>query len=215
MRKLQWPLATVFGKRFLSGFSDSSVLGTSTMSSNFVKSLRDDLRNEENSRKRGMGETLTNYINSAELTHMESPDEDVKFVKKLEHNIDDFFSKIPLPDDPMKMALRKSEEEMEEEAELEMIKEAYREAYLRKLDRKQAEEVRLKMSAKRLERAKDASDFFNSGEYGSVSAGGKDREVPKKGAAAETEDGSEESIRRQLKEMRLKMEELEKLLEKK
>lgn len=130
--------------RSFSEWSCGSVLGTSTLSGGLLKDLQTDLQHENNIRTRGVGETLQNYVNRAELSHMESPEADEKFAKELSAKVDDLFSRIPLPEDPMRAALALTDEEVKEEAASEMVKEAVREMYYRKLDAKKAEELRLK-----------------------------------------------------------------------
>lgn len=151
-----WVASQLHAGRSVSTFGDdgvgNSILGTSSMSASFLKDLQEDLQREQDIRKHGIGETLTNYVRRAELSHMESPEEDKKFLQKFGSQVDDFFSKIPLPEDPMKAALARTPEELEEEAAAEMLREAVREAYLRKLDAKAAEELRLKQAARRLEK---------------------------------------------------------------
>jgi hypothetical protein len=131
-------------RRAFSEFNSGSVLGTSTLSGSLLKGLQEDLRHENELRTRGMGETLQNYVNRTELSHMESPEADEKFLKELDTKVDDLFSRIPLPEDPMRAALALTDEEVKEEAAAELVKEAVREMYWRKLDAKKAEELRLK-----------------------------------------------------------------------
>lgn len=143
MRRL-FAVRTIGLCRVFSEFNDGSVLGTSTLSTQFLVALKEDLKHEEQIRTGGIGETLTNYVNRAELSHMESPEADIAFQKKLDKQVDDFFSNISLPEDPMKAALARSEDELKEEVAMEVYREAVREAYLRRLDAKKAEELRLK-----------------------------------------------------------------------
>lgn len=130
--------------RAFSEFSTGSVLGTSTLSGSLLKDLQMDLKHENEIRTRGVGETLQNYVNRAEMSHMESPEADAKFARELSTKVDDLFARIPLPEDPMRAALALTDEEVKEEAASEMVKEAVREMYYRKLDAKKAEELRLK-----------------------------------------------------------------------
>ncbi|KAG5500639.1 hypothetical protein JKF63_03735 [Porcisia hertigi] len=145
--------------RCLSGCGTGSVLGTSTMSGSLLKRLQEDLENENELRTKGMGETLQNCVHRAELSHMESPEADARFLKTLDAKVDDLFTRIPLPQDPMKAALALTDEEVKENAAAELLKEAVREMYLRKLDFKQAEELRLKKAEERL-RMQGASQCF-------------------------------------------------------
>lgn len=117
-----------------------------------LKTIEEDLRCEQERKKSGIGETLQNYVHRAELSHMESPEADEKFLVALGSKVDDLFSKIPLPDDPMKAALSPTPEDMQEEAAAEIVKEAVREAYWRRLDAKQAEELRLRRAQEKLRR---------------------------------------------------------------
>ncbi|KPI86545.1 hypothetical protein ABL78_4368 [Leptomonas seymouri] len=130
--------------RFFSEFHSGSILGTSLHPGCSLKDLQEDLKHENELRTRGIGETLQNFVNRAELSHMESPEADEKFLKDLDIKVDDFFSRIPLPEDPMRSALALTDEEVKEEAAAEVVKEAVREMYWRKLDAKKAEELRLK-----------------------------------------------------------------------
>lgn len=146
-------------RRWLSGCGTGSILGTTTMSGNLLKTLQEDLRNENELRTKGIGETLQNYVHRAELSHMESPEADEAFSKSLDAKVDDLFAHIPLPQDPMKVALALTDEEVKEEAAAEFVKEAVREMYWRKLDAKQAEELRLKRAEKKLQK-QGASQYF-------------------------------------------------------
>ncbi|GET90253.1 hypothetical protein, conserved [Leishmania tarentolae] len=136
--------------RWFSGYCTGSILGTSTLSGSLLKTLQEDLRSENELRTKGIGETLQNCVHSAELSHMESPEADEEFSKNLNARVDDLFARIPLPQDPMKVALAPTDEEVKEEAAAELVKEAVREVYWRKLDAKQAEEIRLKRAEEKL-----------------------------------------------------------------
>lgn len=174
--------------RNLTAFGDQSgsVLGTSSLPANFVKSLQEDLDRENRLRTQGMGETLANCIRRAELSHMESPEADRKFAERLHGQVDDFFSKLPTPADPMRAALAKTPEELEENAAAEMVREAVREAYLRRLGAGKAEEMRLKNAMRRF-RSKGFEEPAQEGRDWSLAAtaaGAIDPEAVKKAVAA-------------------------------
>lgn len=139
-------------RRWQSGFGADSILGTSTMTGSLLQSLQNDLKCENELRAKGIGETLQNYVHRAELSHMESPEADEKFLKGLDAKVDDLFARIPLPADPTKAALALTDEEVKEEAAAELVKEAVRELYWRKLDAKQAEELRLRRAQEKLQK---------------------------------------------------------------
>ncbi|CAC9506036.1 conserved hypothetical protein [Leishmania infantum JPCM5] len=139
-------------RRWFSGCGTGSILGTATMAGSLLKTLQEDLRDETELRTKGIGETLQNYVHRAELSHMESPEADEAFSKSLDAKVDDLFARIPLPQDPMKVALALTDEEAKEEAAAELVKEAVREMYWRKLDAKQAEELRLKRAQEKLQK---------------------------------------------------------------
>ncbi|KAG5474891.1 hypothetical protein LSCM4_04071 [Leishmania orientalis] len=138
-------------RRWFSGWATGSILGTDTTSGSLLKTLQDDLRNENELRAKGIGETLQNYVHRAELSHMESPQADEQFLKALDAKVDDLFARIPLPQDPMKAALALTDDEVREEAAGELVKEAVREMYWRKLDARRAEELRLKRAREKMQ----------------------------------------------------------------
>lgn len=133
---------------------------------------------------------------------MESPEADEAFLAKFGTKVDDFFSRIPLPEDPMKAALARSPEELEEVASAELVKEAVREAYLRRLGAKQTEELRLKRAAKRLDKGTTAGEYFERTDAGANSVA----------ADAANDVLDDEKIRKQLAEMKEKVRLLEHLL---
>lgn len=139
-------------RRWFSGCCTGSILGTDTVSGSLLKTLQEDLSDENELRTKGIGETLQNYVHRAELSHMESPEADEAFSKSLDAKVDDLFARIPLPQDPMKVALALTDEEAREEAATELVKEAVREMYWRKLGAKQAEELRLKKAQEKLQK---------------------------------------------------------------
>lgn len=226
--------------RLFSEFSSGSVLGTSTLSGNLLKDLQEDLRHENELRTRGMGETLQNYVNRAELSHMESPEADEKFIKELDAKVDDLFSRIPLPEDPMRAALALTDEEVKEEAAAELVKEAVREMYWRKLDAKKAEELRLKHAQEKYAKQGMRQYFEEKKEkdelrerYSSVISGAagttrqsrsqlqkaeeEERSAAVKAILADdgnddVEDASAEELRAELAAMKAKMAKLEEML---
>ncbi|KAG5474552.1 hypothetical protein LSCM1_03339 [Leishmania martiniquensis] len=137
--------------RWFSGWPTNSILGTQTASGSLLKTLQDDLKNENVLHTNGRGETLQNCVNRAELSHMESPEADEQFLRALDAKVDDLFTRIPLPPDPMKAALALTDDEVKEEAAGELVKEAVREMYWRKLDARQAEELRLKRAQEQMQ----------------------------------------------------------------
>lgn len=88
-------------------------------------------------------------VSSEGLSHLEGPEADKDLREKLSQNIDNFFSSIPLPENPMAAALAPSPEEIEENAAGEALKEAVREAYWRRLRAERNENVRIEESMKR------------------------------------------------------------------
>ncbi|RNF23484.1 uncharacterized protein Tco025E_02776 [Trypanosoma conorhini] len=137
------------GLRRLSGFG--SVLGTRTVPHELVRTLQAELNEEEHRRQCGIGETLRNCVRQSDLDHLESPEADAANLHKLDAMVQSLFSRIPLPDDPMKAALDPTEEELKKNEECEVLKEAVREQYRRQKASKAAEEVRLARAMKRYE----------------------------------------------------------------
>lgn len=89
------------------------------------------------------------WISAQEVSHMESPEADEAHRRKVSKAIDDLFSRIPLPADPMAAALAPNAEEEQENAASEMLKEAVREAYWRKVNARRAEEARVEKAMER------------------------------------------------------------------
>lgn len=87
--------------------------------------------------------------NGSEIGHMESPEADAAHRDRLMREIDDLFTRLPQPTDPMGAALAPTAEEQQENAAAEMLKEAVREAYWRKVDRQRAEERRVERAMER------------------------------------------------------------------
>lgn len=132
----------------------ASVLGTTTMSSKFLEQLKEDLIQEECKKRTGAGsfaDNLRNCIGIGEIDHLESPESDKAAASKLDRLTDDFFSKIPLPPDPMKAALAKTKEEKEEIEKFEVIKEAVRERYQARLNMRKSEEARIQMAMRQVD----------------------------------------------------------------
>lgn len=217
-------------RRFFSEFNSGSVLGTSTLSGSLLKGLQEDLKNENELRTRGMGETLQNYVNRAELSHMESPEADAKFMKELDTKVDDLFARIPLPEDPMRAALALTDEEVKEEAAAEMVKEAVREMYWRKLDAKKAEELRLKHAQEKYAKQGMRRYFDEMKEeevmreryagvvQGSTGSAQPPRERVSSAKAAgerDSDDATEAELRAELAAMKAKMAKLEEMLKEK
>lgn len=88
-------------------------------------------------------------VSSEGLSHLEGPDADEALREKLSRNIDNFFSSIPLPTNPMAAALAPSPEEIEENAAGEALKEAVREAYWRRVRAERNENLRIEESMNR------------------------------------------------------------------
>jgi hypothetical protein len=136
-------------RRFQRTFLDvggSSILGTETFSASFIADLRDEMANAESMRKGAPSNRYINCIRKGELDHMESPESDARAKKKLEGMIGDLFEKIPTPEDPMAVALAKTEEEQMEQDHLEALKDEVRERYRRSLHRRKGESKRIDMA---------------------------------------------------------------------
>ncbi|EAN91668.1 hypothetical protein C3747_108g68 [Trypanosoma cruzi] len=137
------------GLRRLSGFG--SVLGTGTVPHELMRTLQEELKEEERRRQGGIGEALRNCIGQSELDHLESPEADAAQRRKLDLMAESLFSRLPLPEDPMKAALAPTEEELKKREECEVLKEAVREQYMRQKASNAAEEARLSRAMKRYE----------------------------------------------------------------
>ncbi|KEG14767.1 hypothetical protein DQ04_00311030 [Trypanosoma grayi] len=172
-----------------------SVLGTAILPQGLVSTLQEELREEEHRRQCGIGEMLRNCIGQGELDHVESPEADAAHLQKVDFMIENLFSKIPLPNDPMKAALAPTEEELKAKEVNEVLKEAVREHYLRQKALKAEEEARIAVAMRHYE--KD----------GGKESTGILEEVDAAGDSAE--------IRRQIEGMKRQVERLEKLLESK
>ena len=84
-----------------------------------------------------------NCIRKGELDHMESPEVDEKEREKVNTSIDSLFARIPLPADPMKAALAKTDDEIADMVDLDALKEAMRDRYHRRNQTKRQEARRL------------------------------------------------------------------------
>jgi cobalamin biosynthesis protein CbiD len=124
-------------------FGGSSILGTDTFSASFVADLRDELANAELQRKGAPSDRYINCIRKGEMDHMESPDADHRAKVKLDGMIGSLFDKLPEPQDPMKAALAKTEEEEMEHDHLEALKDEVRERYRRSVRRRKGENKRI------------------------------------------------------------------------
>ncbi|CCW60181.1 unnamed protein product [Phytomonas sp. EM1] len=153
-------LINVILTRPISNIGNDGILGSSSFTLNFINSVYDDLNKHKQTGCVGIGRISEKYGNAAELSHIDSPEDDDAFHKKLDNEIHNLFSRIPLPSDPMKAALAPTEDELNEKAEAELIKEAVREAYLHKMAAKKAEELRLKWAAEQLDKSKSAEEYF-------------------------------------------------------
>lgn len=135
-------------------FTDpSSVLGTG-LSSTFIQQVKEDLVAEELRRRTGIGgfgDTLRSCITKGELEHMESPESDAAHQKKMDRMIDSLFSRLPMPEDPIKAALAPTKEEVAQIEQFEELKEAVRERYHAQQRRRRNEEVRIAGAMKRVE----------------------------------------------------------------
>ncbi|KAH9600438.1 hypothetical protein LSM04_001097 [Trypanosoma melophagium] len=196
MYRLQFLVApTSVLVRSLTGYN--TVLGTGTLPQGFVRTLQEDLKEEEVYRTQsGIGETLRNCIRQSDLDHIESPESDAAHLQKVESMMENLFSKIPLPPNPMETALAPTEEELKEREEHELLKEAVREQYIRQKAHKLAEDARISEAMQRY-------GFDN-----------EDQKVSKSLKGNNTNDDSLE-IRRKIDDMKRQLERLEKLLESK
>ncbi|ESL09360.1 hypothetical protein TRSC58_02919 [Trypanosoma rangeli SC58] len=139
------------GIRGLAGFG--SVLGTGTVPSDLLRTLQEELQEEECRKQSGIGETLRHCIRQSDLDHLEGPEADAVHLQKLDSMVESLFSRIPLPEEPMKAALEPTEEELKKNDECEVLKEAVREQYRRQRAAKAAEEARLARAMKRYDAA--------------------------------------------------------------
>eukprot|EP00455_Lapot_gusevi_P029310 TRINITY_DN31382_c0_g1_i1.p1 TRINITY_DN31382_c0_g1~~TRINITY_DN31382_c0_g1_i1.p1 ORF type:complete len:226 (-),score=32.14 TRINITY_DN31382_c0_g1_i1:2-592(-) len=183
----------------------ASVLGTSTLSSQFLQQLKEDLSAEEMKKQSGFGtfgETMRSCISKGELEHMESPAADEAHLKKLDKMVDNWFTKIPLPKDPMRAALAPTKEELAEQEKFEVLKEAMRERYQSANRRKRAEEERIGVAMKRVEDGTHPA-YNKASKYEAFET------VSEKISLAKAADNEADALRKELEEMKRKVAALE------
>lgn len=137
-----------------SPFSTDSVLGTNTLSPEFLEAFRDDVLAAEQtaSQERAVGGLYASCIRKGELDHMESPEADARVLGKIERQAESLFARLPdLPDQAaaMRAALKPTREEVEADEKFESLKEAMR-------DRYQAQQRRRRNEAARIDSAMEA-----------------------------------------------------------
>ncbi|CBH18125.1 uncharacterized protein TEOVI_000178700 [Trypanosoma equiperdum] len=115
-------------------------------------------------------------LRHGELDHFESPEAEAAHVEKVNTVVDDLFSRMPLPEDPMGAALAPTKEEMEEKAEWDVLKEVVRERYQRKIALKEAERVRIDKAMQHYRVDKD----IEGGVSGVTGATGDSEKIRKK-----------------------------------
>lgn len=183
----------------------ASVLGTSTLSSQFLQQLKEDLTAEELKKTSGVGtfgETMRSCISKGELEHMESPEADEAHLRKLDKMVDNWFDRIPLPKDPMRAALAPTKEELADHEKFEVIKEAMRERYQSSNRRKRAEDDRIVKAMKSVEDGTHPA-------YSKLSKYEAYTTVPEKVSANRAADAENDALRRELDEMKRKVAALE------
>lgn len=139
-------------RHFFNDSSSSSVLGTSTLSTQFLRQMQEDLTAEEG-KKQGISgfADLQRASIARELDHMESPEADAAHLAKLDKQVTSFFDRIPLPADPMKAALAPTRDEIVQQEKFEVLKETVRERYMATQSRRRVEEKRIHEAMKRVE----------------------------------------------------------------
>ena len=155
MRSLRSTLSTIAQRCTLHRpFSDSSssVLGTSTLSNQFLRQMQEDLAAEE-VKKQGISgfADLQRASIARELDHMESPEADAAHLAKLDKQVTNFFARIPLPKDPMKAALAPTRDEIVQQEKFEVLKETVRERYMATQSRRRVEDRRIAEAMKKVE----------------------------------------------------------------
>jgi hypothetical protein len=187
-------------------YDPMSVLGTSTLSSQFVQQLKEDLAAEDLKKQPGVGtfgDTMRSCIAKGELDHLESPAADEAHLRKLDVMVDDWFTRIPLPKDPMRAALAPTKEELVEHERFEVLKEAMRERYQTSTRRKRAEEERIGIAMKRVEDGSHPA-FNNATKYEAYeTVSDRVREA----SFAQTSEN--DALRQELEEMKRKVAALE------
>lgn len=80
---------------------------------------------------------------------MESPEADERHRQKVCRQIDEIFSRIPLPENAMDAALAPTPEEERDDAAAEILKEAVRERYWRRVHQERSEAARVEKAMQR------------------------------------------------------------------
>lgn len=123
-------------------FGDS-VLGTSTFSAQLIREINEEMAVNDRERRGAPRTTFINCIRQGELDHMESPESDERAKVKLDGMIENLFSKLPTPSDPMAAALMKTPEEEAKEDHLEALRDEVRERYRNSQRRSRVESQRI------------------------------------------------------------------------
>lgn len=125
------------------GMFGETILGTGTISGAFAVELQRDLAS--------MGQKVDRFesikdcvIKKGELDHMESPEDDIRQMQKIDRLADDFFSRIPLPEDPMAAALAPTHDEVVQNERFEILRESVRERYQAAQSVRRIEDSRIK-----------------------------------------------------------------------
>jgi hypothetical protein len=186
----------------------SSILGTSTLSPEFLEQFREDVMEQEllAQEERKIGGIMASCIRKSELDHMESPESEKRHLAKLDKQVDTLFSRLPEPKDPMKAALAPTRDELEENEKFEALKEAMREKYHSQLRKKNQEASRIDAAMKAVE----------EGTYEAKYSKSRPKPVLTEGEEAGTitpEQMEKISLLQELEETKRKMRELEKMLE--
>ncbi|CCW68546.1 unnamed protein product [Phytomonas sp. Hart1] len=203
-------LITLILARPISNLGNNNIFEFSSFTPSFINSVYEDLKKQKQTSCMDIGGTSKKNASTAELSHIESPEDDEAFRKKLDNEIYNIFSRIPLPSDPIKVALAHNEDELNEKAEAELIKEVVREAYLRKMEAKKAEELRLKWAEKRLDESKSAKEYFrcrteNSEQTSELSFIHQQTTVDLSDTCSDTELADELTIQRNIDDMEAKI----------
>lgn len=123
-------------------FGDS-VLGTSTFSASLLREINEEMAQNDRERRGAPRSTFINCIRQGELDHMESPEADERAKAKVDGLIENLFSKLPTPKDPMAAALMKTPEEEAKEDHLDALRDEVRERYRKSQRRTKAESDRI------------------------------------------------------------------------
>ena len=181
------------------------------MSPKFIEQMKEDLAAEELKRfgVGTFGDTMRSCISKGELEHMESPAADEMHQKKLDGMMESFFSKVPLPKDPMRAALAPTKEELTEIERFEVLKEAVRERYHANNQRKRSEEQRISAAMKQVEDGSHPS-YDAMHKYDAYEPLVSRVEAQRQGQARqEAEEEETEALKRELEEMKRKVASLE------